>query len=145
MACETFMPFEEREHTADLSVTARGRNLRELILNACRGTIALIGETARLEPEEWTEVEFGAPEPERLLVGMVKQLLLEWETRGGLPVKVEVEALNEQAGQIRARLGFAHPPDLDDRIKHLPKAATYHNLNIYRTGDILEATLVLDV
>ena len=40
-----YVPFEEAEHTADLALVARGRDLRELVLNACRGTIALIGDT----------------------------------------------------------------------------------------------------
>ena len=145
MAPNAFVPFEECDHTADLAVTVRGRDLQELILNACRGTIALIGETEGLAPEEWAEIEVFAPEPERLLVGTVKQLLFEWDVRGGLPVAAEVDVPDEGAGRARARVGFAHPADVEERIKGLPKAATYHDLEIRRTSGLLETTLVLDV
>jgi SHS2 domain-containing protein len=140
-----FVPFEEAEHTADLAVTARGRDLRELVLNACRGTLRLIGDTSGLTPEQWVVLEASAREPERLLVRFVKELLLAWELHGGLPVAVEIDAGPEGSEALRGRLGLAYPDDIEDRIAGLPKAATYHDLQIRRVDGILEVTLVLDV
>jgi SHS2 domain-containing protein len=140
-----FVPFEEAEHTADLAVIARGRDLRELVLNVCRGTLRLIGNAEGLSPEQWVSLEASAQEPERLLVRFVKELLLAWELHGGLPVAVEIEPAPEGSGALRGRLGLACPDDIEDRIAGLPKAATYHDLRIRRGDGILEVTLVLDV
>jgi len=140
-----FVPFEEAEHTADLALVARGRDLRELVLNACRGTIALIGETEGLAAEEWVSIGAASEEPERLLVRFVKELLAEWESHGGLPVAVDLDAAPPDAWQLRGRVGLAYPDDLDERIRGLPKAATYHDLHIRHGADLLEVMLVLDV
>ena len=139
-----FVPFEEAEHTADLALVARGRDVRELVLNACRGTIALIGDTQGLAAEEWVDIGASAEEPERLLVRFVKELLVAWEFHGGLPVALELDEASGEASGLRGRVGFAHPNDLDERITGLPKAATYHDLEIRREGGVLEVTLVLD-
>jgi SHS2 domain-containing protein len=140
-----YVPFEEAEHTADLALVARGRDLRELVLNACRGTIALIGDTEGLTAEEWVDIGASAEEPERLLVRTVKELLAAWESRGGMPVTVELDEAPADASALRGRVGFAHPDDLDERIIGLPKAATYHDLHIRRDGGLLEVMLILDV
>jgi SHS2 domain-containing protein len=149
----SWQPFEETPHTADLALIARGRSLRELILNACRGTIELTIDTAGLAPEEWIPIAATGADPERLLLGMVKQILYEWETQGGLPVAVAIDAAPDDAwlespaspAEARGRLGLAHPADLDDRVRAVPKAATYHNLAVRRVADHLEVTLVLDL
>jgi SHS2 domain-containing protein len=148
-----FVPFEEWPHTADLALRARGRDLAELILNVCRGVIALIGEAEGMAPEERVEVDVEAPDPERLLVRTAKQLLYEWERAGGMPVAAEIRDAPPPGwldnptmpGRLRVRFGFAHPADLGDRISAIPKAATYHDLHIERAGELLEVTLVLDV
>ncbi|MBM3498793.1 MAG: archease [Armatimonadetes bacterium] len=140
-----FVPFAEAEHTADLALVARGRDLAELALNACRGAIALIGDTRGLTAEVWVRIEAQAPEPERLLVRLVTELLVAWELQGGLPVAVELEPAPEAPETLSGRVGFAHPDDLEERITGLPKAATYHDLRIRPEGDLLTVTLVLDV
>lgn len=142
---DDFVPFEEAEHTADMAITARGRDLRELALNACRGTLSLIADVEGLTAEEWAPLEAAAEEPERLLIRFLKALLLAWEMHGGLPVQVEIEESGAEDRALRGRVGFAHPPDLDERIRGLPKAATYHNMEIRRVDGLLEATVVLDV
>jgi SHS2 domain-containing protein len=152
MSAGDWRPFEETEHTADLALVARGRDFRELILNVSRGVLHLIAEAADLDAERWVPIESSGSEPERLLLGFVNQVLFEWETHSGLPVAVEVEAAPDMAwlarpaaeGEVRGRLGIAHPADLEERIKALPKAATYHDLRIERTGRLLEVGLVLD-
>jgi SHS2 domain-containing protein len=145
-------PFEEREHTADLALVARGRDLRELILNASRGVLHLIADTSGVMAEKWVPITVSSRDPERLLVGFVKEVLVEWELQGGVPVGVEVQAAPHDAwlqhpaepGLVEGRLGLASPPDLEERIKSIPKAATYHGLEIERVGELLEAALVLD-
>ncbi|HJN15763.1 MAG TPA: archease [Armatimonadota bacterium] len=138
-------PFEEVDHTADLALLARGKDLPELILNACRGVIHLISDTDGLAPDVWVEISASSDEPERVLVRFVKQLLLEWEINEGLPVAVELSSSSGEG--ITGRVGFAHPndDDIDRRIKGIPKAATYHDLATTQVGDHLEVTLVLDV
>ena len=152
MDSSDWQPFEEREHTADLALVARGRDLRELILNASRGVLHLIADTSGVMAEEWVPITVSGRDPERLLVGFIKEILVEWELQGGVPVTVEVQAaphdawLQEPAepGLVEGRLGLASPPDLEERIKSIPKAATHHGLAIERVGELLEAELVLD-
>jgi SHS2 domain-containing protein len=152
MTGSKWKPFEEAEHTADLALVARGRDFRELIENAALGVIYLIAETGQLQPEEWVPINSTGTDPARVLVGFIRELLVEWELRGGLPVAAEVakapdaswlEAPGELA-EVCGRMGIAYPSDLDDRIKGVPKAATYHGLEIRRVGELLETDLVLD-
>jgi len=145
-------PFEEVDHTADLALIARGKDLPELILNACRGVVHLISDTDGLTPDAWVEISASGDEPERVLVRFVRQLLLEWEISGGLPVAVELAPSHDNGAPaasraVSGRVGFAHPhdDDIDRRIKGIPKAATYHDLAIVQVGDHLEVTLILDV
>jgi SHS2 domain-containing protein len=119
--------------------------LRELVQNACRGTLAIISETTGLVPDRWVALSAEAEEPERLLVRFVRELLVAWEECGGLPVAVEVEPGPPEPGRLRGRVGLAYPPDLDERLKGAPKAVTYHDLRIERVGGLLEVRLVLDV
>lgn len=152
MGSGDWQPFEEIDHTADLALVARGRDLRELILNASRGVIHLIADTTELSPDEWVPIIVSAADPERLLVGFVKEILVAWELHGGVPVGVEVEVAPDDAwlndpvepAEVRGRMGLANPPGLDDRIKAIPKAATYHGMEVQRVGDWLEVALVLD-
>jgi SHS2 domain-containing protein len=152
MDCSDWEPFEETEHTADLALVARGRDLRELILNASRGVVHLIADATGLTPDEWVSVAVSGSDPERLLVGFIKEILVEWELHGGVPVAVEVKAAPDSAwlnqpgegAEVRGRVGLADPSDADERIRAIPKAATYHGLQIQRVGDLLEAALVLD-
>jgi len=153
MADGNWLPFEEAPHTADLALIARGRDLRELILNACNGAISLIVDVADLTPSRWAPIAARGPDPERVLLGMVKQVLYRWEVEGGLPVCVQVESAPEaerlaspdSPGEARGRLGLADPDDLGDRVKAVPKAATYHDLAIRRAGNLLEVTIILDL
>ena len=140
-----FAPFEEVEHTADLAIVARGRDLPELVRNACRGVIHLIADTEGQAPDEWAPVSSSGADRERILVRFVKALLYEWDVRGGIPVAVEVGEL--EGDTLTGRIGFAHPSDgvLEEALRALPKAATYHDLAIEQVGDHLETTLVLDI
>ncbi len=153
MADGDWLPFEESPHTADLALIARGRDLRELIQNACNGAIGLVVDAGGLAPHRWVPITASGPDRERVLLGMVKQVLYRWEMEGGLPVCVEVESALEpewftspdSPAEARGRLGLAYPDDLEDRIKAVPKAATYHDLAIRPVGRLLEVTIVLDI
>jgi SHS2 domain-containing protein len=153
MAQMDWLPFEEAPHTADLALIARGRDLRELILNACNGAISLVVDVADLAPSRWVAIAARGPDPERILLGMVKQVLYRWEVERGLPVCVQVTSAPDAAwtvspdspAEARGRLGLADPEDLEDRVKAVPKAATYHDLAIRRAGELLEVTIILDL
>jgi SHS2 domain-containing protein len=149
----TFVPFEEQPHTADLALVARGRDFRELLLNACRGVLWALVDSTGLALDEWVLIRSLGSEPERVLLGLVKQILVQWELREGLPVAVEVESAPDDSwfaapsvpAEAHARLGFAFPPRGEERVKAVPKAATYHDLAIRRVGELLEVTIVLDL
>ena len=46
---------EELEHTADLSIRVRGRDLAELFVNAARGMFGLMADLERMGISVWKE------------------------------------------------------------------------------------------
>ncbi len=129
--------FEEIEHTADLAFRAYGRDPGELFANAARGMFALAGvELPAASSERRVEVE--GVDCESLLVNWLNELLYLQGRHGEVYIEFEIEEISETRLQARVRGG---PAAAHRRIK----AVTFHELEVKRTGEGWQATLVLDV
>lgn len=135
------MDFEEVEHTADWALRVRGRDLRELLVNAARGmSRLLVSDLDTIPTEMERRFELDAFDAESLLVEWLSELAYWAEVE--MLVFCEFDLRQVRANHLDAVVRGGHAPDLQKHIK----AVTYHNLEIVETEDgSLEATVVFDV
>ncbi len=132
--------FEEVEHTADWAFRARGADLQQLFAGAARAMFELQArqELSAAEAIE-REVEVQGFDRETLLVNWLNELLYLQETHGETYSEFNISEISET--RLRARIGGRHAPGATRMIK----AVTFHGLQIKRTADGWEATVVVDV
>ena len=130
--------FEEIEHTADLAFRAYGRDPAELFANAARGMFALQG-VGTPAPGGERRVEVEGVDRESLLVNWLNELLYLQERHGEVYSEFDIEEISETG--LRARVRGGAQAEARRRIK----AVTFHDLEVKRTPQGWQATLVLDV
>jgi SHS2 domain-containing protein len=132
--------FEEIEHTADWALRVRGRNLAELLTNAARGMSSLMVSNLSTIPTDVEQhFELEAIDAESLLVEWLGELAYRAETEMLIFRQFDLHRVTPTHLQATASGGYA--PNLKKHIK----AVTYHNLEIVKTDDGLEVTVVFDV
>jgi SHS2 domain-containing protein len=132
--------FEEVEHTADWALRVRGRDLRELLVNAARGmSRLLVSDVEAIPSEVERRFELDAFDAESLLVEWLGELAYWVEAE--MLVFREFDLPQVAVDHLEAVVRGGHVPDLQRHIK----AVTYHALEIIETEDGLEATVVFDV
>jgi SHS2 domain-containing protein len=132
--------FEEIEHTADWALRVRGRDLRELLVNAARGmSVLLVSDLAAIPADEERRFELDAFDAESLLVEWLSELAYWAESE--MLVFREFDLSQVTPVHLQAIVRGGRVPGLQKTIK----AVTYHNLKIVETDNGLEATVVFDV
>ena len=132
--------FEEVEHTADWALRIRGRDLRELLVNAARGMSCLLVPDLEAVPTDMERrFELDALDAESLLVEWLSELAYWAEAEALVFREFEIFRVTPDHLEAAVRGGYA-----SSLQKHI-KAVTYHNLEIVRREDGLEATVVFDV
>jgi SHS2 domain-containing protein len=131
--------FEEVEHTADIAIRVRGRDLAELFANAAYGMASQLGDPDAVKPTVEQLVELEAYDEETLLVSWLGELLYLGEREGCVFTDFDVLELAPTRLRAVARGGSVQRYD-----RHI-KAVTFSDLEILRTGDGYETTIVFDV
>lgn len=132
--------FEEIEHTADVGLRIRGKDLKALMENAALGMASIVGDDSFLSDELMEQVvEVEADDREGLLVEWLSELVFLLETNSFIFQEFRVENISET--YLKAKVFGKVAQELKVHIK----AVTYHNLNIIETKDGLEATVVFDI
>lgn len=140
--------FEEIEHTADWAIRVRGRDLRELFVNAARGMFGLIADVEAVTSTVEERVELDAYDTETLLVSWLGELLWLNETHDLIFTDYRIERLTPV--HLRATVsGGPLPADRSEissggQWKQI-KAVTFHDLAIVETDNGYEVTIVFDV
>ncbi len=130
---------QEIEHTADWSIRVRGRDLRELFVNAARGMFGLIVALESVAPVVARQVELEAFDAETLLVAWLGELLWLNEESDAVFVRFEIAELTST--HLRATVWGGPAPS---QWKHI-KAVTFHDLAIVETDAGYKVTIVFDV
>jgi len=132
--------FEEVEHTADWALRVRGRELGELLVNAARGmSRLLVPDLDAVAIDVERRFELDAMDAESLLVEWLSELAYWAEAEALVFREFDIRRVVPDHLEAAARGGYA-----SNLQKHI-KAVTYHNLEIIRRQDGLEATVVFDV
>jgi protein archease len=132
--------FEEVEHTADWAFRVRGADLTQLFASAARAMFDLQARDQLPAVEEIErDVEVQGFDRESLLVNWLNELLYLQEKHGETYSEFKVSEVSETG--LRARIRGRRSPGATRMIK----AVTFHGLEIKRTGEGWEATVVVDV
>jgi len=119
------------EVTADVAIRARGSSLGQLFANAAWGMFDLICDTASVEALRTWEMEVEAEDLEGLMVDLLTDMLVLFETDGMLASSVDVDVTTEedQWRAIARVRGEAFDGDRHELL-HEIKAVTYHTLEV---------------
>lgn len=132
--------FEEIEHMADWALRVRGRDWPEFLANAAQGLVSLlVADPAAVPLEIQRQVELDAFDGESLLVNWLSELAY-W-AEADLLVFRQFDLVEVTPIHLQAAVQGGHVSNLQKHIK----AVTYHNLEIVRTDEGFEATIVFDV
>jgi SHS2 domain-containing protein len=132
-------PYSELDHTADVALTAHGRDLAELLCHAADGMIAIAGFEVEAATRGTRRMHLSAPDRETLLVAWLEEILSQAEAEHTL--------LRDYTLRVRAdtQLDVVADTAAIRRMAREIKAVTFHRLEIRRVESGLEATIVLDV
>ncbi len=131
--------FEEIEHTADIAIRVRGRDLAELFANAAYGMACQLADPGAVNPTEEHHVELEAYDAETLLVSWLEELLYLGERE--TCVFTAFDVLHITPTQLRATVRGGPVEEFGAHIK----AVTFNELEIVRTDAGFETTVVFDV
>jgi SHS2 domain-containing protein len=131
--------FEEIEHTADIAIRVWGRDLAGVFANAAYGMVCQLADPAEVERTVERAVELEAYDAETLLVTWLGELLYLGER--DTCVFTDFDMLEITPTHLRA---VARGGPAREHRRHI-KAVTFNELEIVRTDEGYETTIVFDV
>lgn len=133
--------YEYRDHVSDVRVRAWGPSLGETFAQACLGMWAMVAEPCSVPPKRKWTVSAAGQDLEELLVNLMNEQILAFDTKGLVAGGVETVSVAEQGGAFAATAvlwGCASAELSKPPGRHL-KAATFHNLLV--SPNLVEVTL----
>lgn len=135
--------YEVFEHTADLGLRVRAATLDLLMADAACGLFAVIaGDLDQIRPEREESFAVAGDDPTWLLFDWISELHAAFELRRMLFSSFTVRV--DQAGLRATARGEPYDPARHS-LAHEVKAVTQHALELARTADGWEATLIVDI
>jgi SHS2 domain-containing protein len=136
------MPYELREHTADVGIEASGATLGETFAALADGMAAAMCDDVPNVGDRF-DVRVVAEGREALLFDYLDELIYERDVRNVLPV--DNEATVDGRGDEWVLEGSALGVPLGEIVAREVKAVTYSEMRIDETDDGWRAYVVLDV
>ncbi len=117
--------------TADVAIRARGSSLSALFANAAWGMFDLICDSATVEDVRSWEVEVEGDDLETLLVDLLTDMLVLFETEGALATSVDADmGSGGPPWRIVATMRGEVYDEGRHELLHDIKAVTYHTLEV---------------
>lgn len=135
--------FRYLDHTGDLGVEVFGDTLEALFEHAGEAFMNVITDPETVKAAAAIEIAVGAPDLEQLLVEWLTELIYQFEVHGRLFRRYEVRFQDDGRLLATAR-GETYNPDLHP-IRTTVKGATYHQLEVRRTGNGWRARVIFDL
>ena len=128
------------DHTSEVQLRLRAGSLGDLLAEAGRalGELQLRGAEPGT-PAATRRLHVTAPDPERLLVDWLNELIFLAETERWVATGFEIERADAESVDARAS-GVEVA-----RVSGLVKAATMHGLRVAEADGLLEGEVILDV
>lgn len=146
--------FESFDHTADVGLRVRGKDLKELFVHAAEGLFDLIAEQKKGSVGRHRglplPIKVIAPSLEELLVAWLRELIYLSSTRRMVFFDFKIKRMDEDGHicppiWVQAEI-FGEKIDPKKHIlKKEVKAVTYHELSLKKTHGGWVAEVILDV
>ena len=136
-------PYELLDHTADLRVRVTGTDRAELYANAGLALFDLITRSDAGSSPTVTPIRVSGADPADLMVNFLRELLYLWTGDGQLVGTIAVGSISDTAIDAQVTTGPYLPER--HRIRHEIKAVTYHQIDVSRTADGWQATVIFDI
>jgi SHS2 domain-containing protein len=135
--------FETFEHTADLGLRVRARELNELFAEAGRGLFTIIaGDLEQVRPEQASNLSVQGQWLDELLFDWLTELLYRFDTQRLLLCEFRVQATEvglEAVARGEPWDESRHP------LEHEVKAITYHGLKVEQVDECWLAEVIVDI
>ena len=138
-------PYEVIEHTADIGIRARGRDLKEIFAHTAQGMFSLVVPPEAVRETESVEVNVSAEGGwEPLLFAWLRELLYLFDARHFLGKRFEIRLLEET--RLEAEV-WGETLDLERHpVDKELKAVTYCEFGLRRQPDgVWQADVIFDI
>jgi SHS2 domain-containing protein len=145
----TVVPLKEKrsfrilDHTADIGVVVKGRDLKTLFENAGHAFFHLLTDLRKVKPRVERRVEIGAESLERMMVDWLSELLYLHDVEGLLFKTFRVETVGKNG--LKARVTGELFQEGVHVIKTEIKAVTYHQIRVARAEGGWRARIIFDL
>lgn len=137
------IPYTLMDHTADLRIRIIGTDRADLFKNAGLALFDLVAESDHLESRETAEMHVTGDDPADLMVNYLRELLYLWTGKERLVKLIHIVHISDTT--VSAQVSTDHYQPERHEILHEIKAVTYHQIDVSRTTDGWQATVVFDV
>lgn len=136
--------FRVIDHTADIGITAFGKDIKELFINAARGMFYIILDLKdRPEHIERRSVVTCAVDRDQLLVKWLQELLFLFDAKRLVSLDFDIKKITERT--VSAEVTVTGSDRASFVQKHQIKAVTYHKTRVEDAGGYLSATVIFDI
>jgi len=135
--------YEFINHTADIGIKVKGKSLKDLFSNAGYAMFDILVEIKDVKPEENLTIKIPGGQIEDILADWLRELLLKFNIDGWVLKVFDVYRVDESGLEATVK-GEKMDPSRH-RLKTEIKAVTYHNLKVYKNGNIWKAQIIFDV
>ena len=126
-------PYEYLEHTADMGLLVRGKNLSELLTNAAQGLFETIAVVETVDETVSIEIHLTAESVEELFVAWLDELIFRHETEEVFFKRASVQQCSET--EISAKV-YGEPTNFNKHEVYTEiKSVTYHQLQVVQQED----------
>ena len=136
-------PFEIVNHTADISIKAYGKTLKELFENAATGMFNILADLEGITSSTELEIKAEGLDKEELLITWLDELLYNFYTKHIIFCEFDITELTDK--NLTAKVKGRFIGENRNRLKTEIKAATRHDLRIEKKDDTYEVQIVFDV
>lgn len=137
-------PYTLLDHTADLRIRVTGTDPADLFANAGMALFDLIAEAKQPAPSpEEIDLDIAGEDRADLLVNYLRELLYLWTGNGKLVTMIHILHVSDTA--VSARVTTDRYEPRRHTILHEIKAVTYHRIDVSRTPDGWQATVLFDI
>ncbi|MBD3183091.1 archease [Candidatus Poribacteria bacterium] len=135
--------YEIIDHTADIGITAYGRDLPETFSNAAYAMFDILTEIDGIREIQSNDIKVSADDIQDLLIAWLDELLFIYETEYFLCRRTAIEYIDETS--LKAHVfGEKIDPRRHD-IKLEIKSVTYHQHKVEKTEDGYQARVIFDL
>jgi SHS2 domain-containing protein len=140
-------PYEFLEHTADIYISAFGKNLKEAFQNAALAMFQTMTDANNVDPKEKEKISVEGCDKKSLLYNWLEELLFCFETKGLVYSVFNIIEISQYQKKFRLLAEIAG--EIFNPEKHIQKvgvkAVTYHLMEINEKKKHVNVKFILDI